>query len=223
MIIILTSGQYMIYFQTKSYFIFDLLREFKSAVSGEEPSILLFTFRNSFARSFAMAHFQFAALIHPTQDVFLNAVRQHCAIFMEFFRILTGSLATCLETSRGGAEFSKPYSEEEHQDRGITLGLHYVISSEPSAVNSVLDSYLLTISTERRDALSEITFSTSEDRLTALERVQRAGGGPQCLYAFRVDGILFYRYVDPNYWSWTAHPKLRQLLHCIPLRTLHRQ
>ena len=138
---ILTSGQYMIYFQTKSYFIFDLLREFKSAVSGEEPSILLFTFRNSFARSFAMAHFQFAALIHPTQDVFLNAVRQHCAIFMEFFRILTGSLATCLETSRGGAEFSKPYSEEEHQDRGFTLGLHYVIRSEPSAVNSVLDSY----------------------------------------------------------------------------------
>ena len=113
----------------------------QAAVSGEGPSILLFTFRNSFARSFAMAHFQFAALIHPTQDVFLNAVRQHCAIFMEFFRILTGSLATCLETSRGGAEFSKPYSEEEHQDRGITLGLHYVISSEPSAVNSVLDSY----------------------------------------------------------------------------------
>ena len=25
------------------------------------------------------------------------------------------------------SEFSKPYSEEEHQDRGITLGLHYVI------------------------------------------------------------------------------------------------
>ena len=66
-------------------------------------------------------------------------------MFMEFFRILTGSLATCLETSRGGAEFSKPYSEEEHQERGITLGLHYVIRSEPSAVNSVLDSYLLTI------------------------------------------------------------------------------
>ena len=88
-----------------------------------------------------------------------------------FSGILTGSLATCLETSRGGAEFSKPYSEEEHQDRGITLGLHYVISSEPSAVNSVLDSYLLTIPTERRDALSEITFSTSEDRLAALERV----------------------------------------------------
>ena len=90
---------------------------------------------------------------------------------MEFFRILTGSLATCLETSRGGAEFSKPYSEEEHQERGITLGLHYVIRSEPSAVNSVLDSYLLTILKERRDALSEITFSTSEDRLAALERV----------------------------------------------------
>jgi len=161
----------MIYFQTKSYFIFDLLREFKSAVSGEEPSILLFTFQNSFARSFAMAHFLIAALILPTQDVFLNAVRQHCAIFMEFFRILTGSLATCLETSRGGAEFSKPYSEEEHQDRGITLGLHYVISSEPSAVNSVLDSYLLTIPIDRRDALSEITLSKSEDRLAALEWV----------------------------------------------------
>ena len=59
---------------------------------------------------------------------------------MEFFRILTGSLATCLETSRGGAEFSKPYSEEEHQERGITLGLHYVISGL-NAVSSVLDSY----------------------------------------------------------------------------------
>ena len=123
--------------------------EFESAVSGEEPSILLFTFPNSFARSFAMAHFLFCNSLQPSStqpnDVFLNAVRQHCAIFMEFFRILTGSLATCLETSRGGAEFSKPYSEEEHQERGITLGLHYVISSEPSAVNSVLDSYLLTI------------------------------------------------------------------------------
>ena len=143
-------------------------------MSGEE-SILLFTFQNSFARSCAMAHFLFCNSLQPSStqpnDVFLNAVRQHCAIFMEFFRILTGSLATCLETSRGGAEFSKPYSEEEHQERGITLGLHYVISSEPSAVNSVLDSYLLTILKERRDALSEITFSTSEDRLAALERV----------------------------------------------------
>ena len=70
----------------------------------------------------------------------------------------------------GLPEFSKPYSEEEHQDRGITLGLYYVFS-EPSAVNSVLDSYLLTIPKEIRDALSEITFSTSEDRLAALERV----------------------------------------------------
>ena len=118
-------------------------------MSGEGPSILLFTFRNSFARPCAMAHFLFCNSLQPSStqpnDVFLNAVRQRCAIFMEFFRILTGSLATCLETSRGGAEFSKPYSEEEHQERGITLGLHYVISSEPSAVNSVLDSYLLTI------------------------------------------------------------------------------
>ena len=93
----------MIYFQTKSYFIFDLLREFKSAVSGEEPSILLFIFRNSFARSFAMAHFQFAALIHPTQDVFLNAVRQHCAIFMEFFRNPHRLLCNLLGDLEGGS------------------------------------------------------------------------------------------------------------------------
>ena len=30
-------------------------------------------------------------------------------------------------TNCRNSEFSKPYSEEEHQDRGITLGLHYVI------------------------------------------------------------------------------------------------
>ena len=73
---------------------------------------------------------------------------------------------------RGGEQSSQTLLRvRTSQDRGITLGLHYVISSEPSAVNSVLDSYLLTIPTERRDALSEITFSTSEDRLAALERV----------------------------------------------------
>ena len=80
--------------------------------------------------------FSIAALIHPTQRSAATLRR-----FIEFF--LTRSLATCLETSRGGAEFSKPYSEEEQQDRGITLGLHYVISELYNAVSSVLDSYLV--------------------------------------------------------------------------------
>ena len=169
-----------------------------------------------------MAHFLFCNSLQPSStqpnDVFLNAVRQHCAIFMEFFRILTGSLATCLETSRGGAEFSKPYSEEEHQERGITLGLHYVIRSEPSAVNSVLDSYLLT--TARRDT-SQRSFERIRRSPCGSRAGQRAGGGPQCLYAFRVDGILFYGDADNNYWSWTTDPKLRQLHLFIPCRTLH--
>ena len=65
-IFILTSGQYIIYFQNKFIFFQTFTREFESAVSGEGPSILLFTFRNSFARPCAMAHFLFCNSLQPS-------------------------------------------------------------------------------------------------------------------------------------------------------------
>ena len=85
---------------------------------------------------------------------------------------LTGSLATCLETSRGGAEFSKPYSEEEHQDRGITLGLHYVIKQTLVASQAQWIAYWThTFWPQQEEILVKDPLSESEDRLAALERV----------------------------------------------------
>ena len=63
--------------------------------------------------------------------------------FMEFFRILTGSLQLAWRP-RGGEQSSQTLLRvRTSQDRGITLGLHYVISELYNAVSSVLDSYLV--------------------------------------------------------------------------------
>ena len=115
-VLILTSGQYMIYFQTKSCFILDLYRRVRvcSERWGIQHSTFYFSeFICSTLRQGTFSILQlYLALIHPNPMMFFW-------IFTLFFRILTGSLATCLETSRGGAEFSKPYSEEEHQEEAL--------------------------------------------------------------------------------------------------------
>ena len=144
-------------------------------MSGEGPSILLFTFQNSSARPCAMAHFLFCNSLQPSSTQPNDVFWTQCGNTAPFYGIFQNPHrlpATCLETSRGGAEFSKPYSEEEHQERGITLGLHYVIKQTLVASQAQWIAYWThTFWPQQEEILVRDPLSVSEDRLAALERV----------------------------------------------------